>query len=92
MGRPIAYPASCRPQAWSAAAAVALLQAAVGLYPDVPGGRAVVRPLPGAPLGALAVRGLRVAGAPVDVAVDGSGAVRVTGLPSGVSLAQQPGD
>ena len=66
--RPVPYPAACRPQAWSSAASVAILQAAVGLYPDVPGGQTVVRPLPGAPLGAIAVRGLRVAGQPYDIA------------------------
>nr|WP_055502181.1 glycogen debranching N-terminal domain-containing protein [Nonomuraea pusilla] len=87
MGQAVPYPAACRPQAWSAAAAVAIVHALVGLYPDVPEGRAALRPLPGAPLGALAVRGLRVAGEPVEVTVDGSGKAQVTGLPAGVSLA-----
>ncbi|MFI6502451.1 glycogen debranching N-terminal domain-containing protein [Nonomuraea typhae] len=86
MGRAVPYPAACRPQAWSAAAAMAILHAAAGLYPDVPGGRVTVRPLPGAPLGALAVRGLRVGGAAVDVTVDGYGTARVTGLPAGIEL------
>ncbi|MBX6770069.1 MAG: hypothetical protein IRY90_23435, partial [Actinomadura rubrobrunea] len=44
-----------------------ILQAAVGLYPDVPNGQTVIRPLPGAPLGAISVRGLRVAGQPYDI-------------------------
>jgi glycogen debranching enzyme len=65
--RPVPYPAACRPQAWSAAASVAILQAAVGLCPDVPGGQTVARPLAGSPLGAISVRGLRVAGQPYDV-------------------------
>jgi glycogen debranching enzyme len=65
--RPVPYPAACRPQAWSAAASVAILQAAVGLYPDVPGGQTVIRPMPGAPLGAISVRGLRVAGQSYDI-------------------------
>ncbi|WP_246266668.1 glycogen debranching N-terminal domain-containing protein [Nonomuraea typhae] len=86
MGRAVPYPAACRPQAWSAAAAIAILQAAAGIYPDVPGGRVTVRPLPGAPLGALAVRGLRVAGAAVDVTVDGYGTAQVTGLPPGIEV------
>jgi glycogen debranching enzyme len=86
VGRPVAYPAACRPQAWSAAAAVTLLHAAVGLYPDVPGGKVVVRPLAGAPLGAVTVRGLRVAGADVSVSIDRSGGVQVTGLPPGLSV------
>jgi glycogen debranching enzyme len=65
--RPVPYPAACRPQAWSAAASVAILQAAVGLYPDVPGGQTAIRPMPNAPLGAISVRGLRVAGQPYDI-------------------------
>ncbi|MEU7836309.1 glycogen debranching N-terminal domain-containing protein [Nonomuraea sp. NPDC049129] len=86
VGRPVAYPAACRPQAWSAAAAVTLLHTAVGLYPDVPGGKVLVRPLAGAPLGAVTVRGLRVAGADVTVSIDRSGGVQVTGLPPGLSV------
>lgn len=34
----VPYPASCRPQAWSAATAGVLMTAAVGLEVDVPGG------------------------------------------------------
>ncbi|MEW9532126.1 glycogen debranching N-terminal domain-containing protein [Microbispora sp. NPDC049125] len=86
MGRPLPYPAACRPQAWAAAAAVTVVHAATGLRPDVPGGRARVRPLAGAPLGPLAVRGLRVAGSAVDVAVDAAGRPTVTGLPAGMIL------
>ena len=32
--RPVPYPAACRPQAWSAAAAVTAVQVALGLEPD----------------------------------------------------------
>ncbi|MFZ5872363.1 MAG: MGH1-like glycoside hydrolase domain-containing protein, partial [Actinomycetota bacterium] len=42
---PVPYPAACRPQAWSAAAAVATLAAVTGLRPDVPAGVVDVRPL-----------------------------------------------
>ncbi|MEO3862138.1 glycogen debranching N-terminal domain-containing protein [Acrocarpospora sp. B8E8] len=84
--RPVPYPAACRPQAWSAAAAVTIAHAAVGFYPDVPGGRAVLRPLAGAPLGAVSVRGLRVGDAHVDVHVDYDGKATATGLPAGMSL------
>lgn len=49
LGRPVPYPAACRPQAWSAAAAVTVVHAALGLYPDVPEGRMLLRPLAGAP-------------------------------------------
>lgn len=41
---PVPYPAACRPQAWSAASAVAVLQAVLGLEPDG-NGDVVVRPL-----------------------------------------------
>ncbi|MER6949305.1 glycogen debranching N-terminal domain-containing protein [Nonomuraea sp. NPDC000554] len=86
VGKPVPYPAACRPQAWSAAAAVTLLQVAVGLYPDVPNGTVALRPLAGAPLGAVTVRGFRVAGADVTVSVDRSGTAELTGLPTGLTL------
>ncbi|MEH1125416.1 glycogen debranching N-terminal domain-containing protein [Micromonospora sp. CPCC 206061] len=79
VGRPVPYPAACRPQAWSAAAAVVILHAALGLEPDAPGGRVTLRP--GIPLGALSARGLRIAGTPVDVTVDAAGRTAVSGLP-----------
>ncbi|MFF5171128.1 glycogen debranching N-terminal domain-containing protein [Micromonospora sp. NPDC000089] len=81
LGRPVPYPAACRPQAWSAAAAVLLLQAATGLHPDVPNGRVELTPLAGPELGAVTVTGLRVAGSPVTVEVDHQGLPTITGLP-----------
>ncbi|GAA3337722.1 glycogen debranching N-terminal domain-containing protein [Amorphoplanes nipponensis] len=86
LSRPMPYPAACRPQAWSAAAAVLLTQAALGLEPDVPGGRVRLRPLAGTPFGPLDVRGLRIAGEPVDVRVDATGAATMTGRPAGLRL------
>jgi hypothetical protein len=90
LGRPVPYPAACRPQAWSAAAAVLLLQAGAGLYPDVPAGRVEVRPLAGAELGALSVDRFRIAGAPVGVQVDRTGQASVTGLPANLRLTTEP--
>ncbi|MFG3688757.1 glycogen debranching N-terminal domain-containing protein [Micromonospora sp. NPDC047740] len=90
LSRPVPYPAACRPQAWAAAAAVLLLQAGVGIYPDVPGGQVRLSPLAGPELGALAVDGLRVAGAPVAVQVDASGRPTVTGLPAGLTVTTTP--
>ncbi|GIF77620.1 amylo-alpha-1,6-glucosidase [Asanoa siamensis] len=87
LGRPVPYPAACRPQAWAAAAGVTLLHAAVGLRPDVPAGTVSVAPLPDAPLGAVAVRGLRIGDASVDVSVAADGAATVTGLPASLRLA-----
>jgi glycogen debranching enzyme len=80
VSRPVPYPGACRPQAWAAAAAVAILQAALGLVVDVPAGEVRLRPLPG--LGALEASGLRIAGRPVNISVDRAGAVRVSGVPS----------
>nr|WP_221378657.1 hypothetical protein [Actinoplanes polyasparticus] len=77
ISRPMPYPASCHPQAWSAAAAVLIVQALLGLEPDVPNGVVRVRPIPGAPQ----VTGLQIAGQPVDFA-DG----KLTGLPDGISV------
>lgn len=81
MSRPMPYPAACRPQAWSAASAVLILRAVLGLEPDVPGGTVRLRPPAGAPLGAVAVRGLRIGGASVDVTVDAGGAASISGVP-----------
>ncbi|QNG36457.1 amylo-alpha-1,6-glucosidase [Geodermatophilaceae bacterium NBWT11] len=82
----LAYPASCRPQAWSAAAAVAVLSAVLGLRPDVPAGRLTVAPLRPAPLGAVRVEGLRVGDDAVTVAVTASGEVEVAGFSGEVVL------
>lgn len=88
LGRPVPYPAACHPQAWSAAAAVSIVQTALGLSPDVPGGELRVRPLAGSPLGALRVRGLRLGVARFDVDVDASGGRAVAGLPAGITLGE----
>jgi len=77
LSRPVPYPASCHPQAWSAAAAILILRAWLGLDPDVPGGTVRVRPLPNAP----AITGLQIAGTPVTF--DGT---TLTGLPTGLTL------
>ena len=70
---PVPYPAACRPQAWSAAASVAVLAAITGLRPHVPDERTELRPLAPSPVGALRARGLRVAGRSVGVDVDPAG-------------------
>jgi glycogen debranching enzyme len=85
-GRPVPYPASCAPQAWSAAAAVAILQSALGLEPDVPAGQLVLRPMPDAPLGAIRALGLRIGGHVVDVTLDRHGGVDVSGLPGTIRV------
>jgi glycogen debranching enzyme len=64
---PVPYPAACRPQAWSAAAGVAILAALLGVRPDVPAGRIEVLPLGVQPFGALDVDGFVIGGTPVHV-------------------------
>ena len=59
----------------------------MGLRPDVPAGTVAVAPLAGAPLGAVSVAGLRVAGEPVTVSVDATGAATVSGLPASLLAA-----
>ena len=73
--RPVPYPAACHPQAWSAASAVAVVQAVLGLTADVPNGRVGLAPMRSAPMGALRVRGLRVGDQPLRVSVDRDGQV-----------------
>ncbi|MBT0992983.1 amylo-alpha-1,6-glucosidase [Cellulomonas sp. DKR-3] len=69
----VAYPAACRPQAWSAATSVALLTALLGLSPD--GDRLEVAPLAPSPVGALHVDGLRFRGRSVALRADAGGRV-----------------
>ncbi|WP_194927040.1 glycogen debranching N-terminal domain-containing protein [Catenulispora pinisilvae] len=75
-GRPTPYPASCRPQAWAAAASVAVVATLVGVRPDVPGDVVAFQPLPGGGWDGLTVRGIRVGTDDLDLRLDG-GDVRV---------------
>ena len=75
--RPTPYPASCRPQAWSAAASIAILTAVLGPRPNAPAGTIEFRPLAPAPVGELIVRGLRFNGGPLAVELDRQGTVRI---------------
>ncbi|MFI6132283.1 glycogen debranching N-terminal domain-containing protein [Micromonospora sp. NPDC051141] len=90
LGRPVPYPAACRPQAWSAASAVLLLQAGLGVYPDVPNGRVDLRPLAGPELGALTATNLRIAGTPVTATVTHTGHPTLTNLPPTLHPAHIP--
>ena len=80
LGRPAPYPASCLPQAWSAASAAVLVTVALGLRPDG-GGGLLVTPPPTAPFGAVTVHGLRFHGHPFSVQAGHDGTALVTGLP-----------
>ncbi len=70
---PIPYPAACRPQAWSAAAAVSVLGSALGLRPDAASGTLSLSPTPS--FGALRVGGLRLGTADVSLTVNADGEV-----------------
>lgn len=86
LGQPAPYPASCRPQAWATASAVALLTVALGLDADVPNRTLTVRPAPSLPFGPLCVSGLRIGPATLTINIDGSGQVEVEGLPHDFTL------
>ncbi|MEY9859636.1 glycogen debranching enzyme [Catenulispora sp. GAS73] len=75
-GRPTPYPASCRPQAWAAAASVAVVSALVGMRPDAPADLVAFEPLPGGAWDGLTVRGFRVGADVLDMRVD-AGDVRI---------------
>jgi glycogen debranching enzyme len=70
---PVPYPAACRPQAWSAAAAVSVLGSALGLLPDA--ASATLSVSPSAIVGAISVSGLRLGEADVSLSVNADGEV-----------------
>ncbi|WP_374711594.1 amylo-alpha-1,6-glucosidase [Symbiobacterium terraclitae] len=73
VGVPVDYPVACSPQAWAAAAPVALMQAILGLDPDAGAGLLRLRPTLPPWLGRVTVRGLRVGGARVNLEVTPEG-------------------
>lgn len=76
---PTPYPLSCRPQAWAAASAVAVLVAALGIEPDAPGGTLLVNPASTAPWERLELQGLRVADDVLTVRLEGDNAEVIRG-------------
>ena len=70
---PVPYPAACRPQAWSAAAAVSVLGSVLGLDPDAQAG--VLRMSPSGAVGLLTVSGIRFGGAEISARVTAEGEV-----------------
>ncbi|MFE8942092.1 glycogen debranching N-terminal domain-containing protein [Streptomyces sp. NPDC007872] len=85
-GRPVPHPAACRPAAVAAAGAVHALLALAGIRPDAPGRSVSVHPLPSAPLGAIRLSGLVVAGEPFAVRVSRLGLGMVEEAAEGLQL------
>ncbi|MFB8773170.1 glycogen debranching N-terminal domain-containing protein [Streptomyces broussonetiae] len=83
---PLPHPAACRPAATSAAAGILLLTSLAGIRPDAPSGTVTLRPPRSAPLGEIALRGLRVAGAPFSVRVSRLGLAMVEEAADGLQL------
>ncbi|MCU1441299.1 MAG: amylo-alpha,6-glucosidase [Rhodoglobus sp.] len=77
--QPVPYPAACRPQAWSAAAAISVLGSVLGLRPDAPAGELAVAP--SAVVGALRVEGLVFAGADGGITINADGEISGSTLP-----------
>lgn len=78
---PAAYPAACRPQAWSAAAALTALVAVTGVVVDAPAGEIRHPERTSGRLGAFRLQGLRVGEEEIGVAVAADGTVVVTTAP-----------
>jgi glycogen debranching enzyme len=57
---PTPYPLSCRPQAWAAASAIAVVIAALGIEPNVPAGTLDITPAAEFPWRSLRLDGVRV--------------------------------
>ena len=66
---PVDYPASCRPQAWAAAAPLACLVAVTGLDVDVPAGDVTHPVSTSTVLGPFTLRGVRAGGKALTVRV-----------------------
>jgi glycogen debranching enzyme len=86
---PVAYPASCSPQAWAAAAPFLLLRTLLRFDPDVPAGKVWCSPEVPARMLPLSVEGLHLACSVVSAEVSRRG-WRIDGLPPGLELLRRP--
>jgi len=86
LDRPVPYPASCRPQAWSAASAAVLLSVALGFEPDAPARRLTLRPARPAAYGPMTVRGLRFAGQSFGVRCAADGSIEILDAPAELDI------
>jgi glycogen debranching enzyme len=86
---PVAYPTSCSPQAWAAAAPFLLLRTLLRFDPSVPEGKVWCAPAVPARMLPLRVESLRMAGSVMSVDVSRR-TWRVDGLPPGLDLIRRP--
>ncbi|MFC5788650.1 amylo-alpha-1,6-glucosidase [Agromyces tardus] len=82
---PVAYPASCSPQAWAAAAPFSLLRTLLRLDPSATTGEMRIDPALPAAFGELRLDHVPFAGSRLSIAVSGDG-TSVTGLPADLTL------
>ncbi len=80
------HPSACRPAAVAAAAAVHVLVALAGIRPDAPARTVALQPVRCAPLGAIRLAGLRIAGEPFAVRVSRLGLGMVEEAAPGLQL------
>ncbi len=83
--RPLPYPAACRPQAWSAGAALLALRAVFGIEPDVPAGVVRLRPMRPAPFSRLTMEGMPLAGGHLGLTLEDD-LLTVTQSPPGLEV------
>jgi glycogen debranching enzyme len=86
---PVAYPTSCSPQAWAAAAPFLLLRTLLRFDPAITEGRVWCAPAVPARMLPLRVESLRLAGTVVSVEISRRG-WRVDGLPDHLDLIRRP--
>jgi len=81
--KPIAYPASCSPQAWSAASTLMILRWILRIDPWCSRGRVWIDPVLPEGVERLKIDNIRLAGNRISIEVEGTD-VQVTGLPPGI--------
>ena len=86
---PVAYPTSCSPQAWAAAAPIHLLRTLLRFDPSVPDRTLRIAPALPEGFGPLHVTGVPLAGARLTVDIR-DGQVEAKDLPSGIELLTEP--
>ena len=86
---PVAYPASCSPQAWAAATPLSLLRTILRFDPSLPTGDVWIAPTSADVLGDIHLRNVPFAGTRIALDTSSIG-TSVTGLPAGVTLHHEP--